>query len=589
MRCTTHKTAASVDKITLEVVLHQLQGIADEMQMTQVRSSLSDAVKEAADAATSLFLSDGTVLAQSRSIPFHLGTLMPAVGNILKAFPAETMREGDIYLMNDPYHGGSHLPDIVVAMPILIDGRVVALASSVSHHNDIGGMLPGSLPTNATEIYQEGLRIPPMLYEREGQVNHTLQQILLLNVRTPETLIGDLQGQIGACRIGVRRFQHLLSEYGCARCLEICRQLIELSEARVRADLRQLPDGVYRAEGDLDNDGVTLDKRVHICATVTLKDGTMHVDFTGTSPQTTGPINIVSSAAHAAAFYALRCIVDPTIASNGGCFKPVSLYLPPGSLVGPLPPAAVNARTASTRRLASTILAALRPALPERLAAEGSTLMLILRYIWRNEKGERQVVGDHLVGGTGATVAGDGLDAIAADIGNTNNVPVEAIEMGAPLRIIEQSIRADSGGAGRTRGGNGIVREFEVLSDSMQLVHRGERHYVAARGCEGGEDGALSRSTILRIDGSVEEIPSKAVVNLRRGDRVRMETPGGGGWGPPQQRDPKLIEEDLLSGKVSVAGQTRYLEGHRTPSKERPGDLSFAGEVDGNNEKVSKS
>lgn len=554
----------AADKITLEVALHQLQGVADEMQMTQVRSSLSSAVKEAADAATSLFMADGTVLAQSRSIPFHLGTLMPAVAQILQRFPCETMQDGDVYLLNDPYHGGSHLPDIVVAVPIFSGGRVVGLASSVAHHNDVGGMLPGSLPTNATEIYQEGLRIPPVLYARDGKVNETLREMLLLNVRTPETLQGDLDGQIGACAIGVRRFHHLLDEYGEERFLSICKALIDFSEERVRADLRLLPEGIYSAEDDLDNDGVHLDRRVHIKATVTVRMGTLHIDFSGTSPQTSGPINIVPSAAHAAAYYALRCIVDATIPSNGGCFKPVTLFLPPGSLVCPQVPAAVNARTASTRRLASTILAALRAALPQRLPAEGSTLMLIQRYIAQDAHGRRYVVGDHLVGGTGAARDSDGLDAVAADIGNTSNVPIECLEMDAPLRVLQQSIRPDSGGAGRTRGGNGILREVEVLCDNLQFVHRGERHYVPAHGCEGGHDGALSRSTVIRKDGRVDEIPSKAIVHLQRGDRVRLETPGGGGWGPPEQRDPKRVEADALSGKVSAEALARYYGGPRS-------------------------
>jgi len=551
MKIVSAQTELAADPILMEVVRYRLQGIADEMQLTQVHASFSSAVKEASDAAASLFLPDGTVLAQSRSIPFHLGTLMPAVTHIIRRFPVSSMLDGDIYLLNDPYHGGSHLPDIVVAVPIIKDGTFIGLSASVVHHNDIGGMLAGSLPTNATEIFQEGLRIPPMLYSRGGKVNNTLRDIMLLNVRTPETLEGDLNGQIGACNIGARGFRQLAEEYGTEQLLTMCERLIDFSEMRVRADLAKLGDGVYFAEDQLDNDGVELDKRVPIKVTVTLRGGTMHVDYTGTSMQTKGPINAVPSAASAAAFYALRCITDPTIPSNGGCFKPVTLTLPEGSLVCPRPPAPVNARTASTRRLASSILAALRPALPERLTAENSTLMLVCKYIGTNDNGERFVVGDHMVGGSGAALHSDGVDVVASDIGNTWNLPIEAIEMDAPIRVIEQSIRCDSGGAGRTRGGNGLVREFEVLCGEMQFLHRGERHFVPAHGCEGGGDGALEKSIVLRRNGDIEEIPSKAIVSLARGDRVRIETPGGGGWGDPRERDRQNVRDDVRNSKVS--------------------------------------
>lgn len=551
MKIESLRTDVTVDPILMEVVRYRLQGIADEMQLTQVHASFSSAVKEASDAAASLFMPDGTVLAQSRSIPFHLGTLMPAVTHIIERFPVTTMLEGDVYLLNDPYHGGSHLPDIVVVAPIFHHGEVIGLSASVAHHNDIGGMLPGSLPTNATEIFQEGLRIPPMLYTRGGKVNETLRDIMLLNVRTPDTLEGDLNGQIGACNIGARGFKQLAEEYGVQQLSSMCTKLIDFSEMRVRADLAKLQDGVYVAEDELDNDGVELDKRVPIKVTVTLRNGSMHVDYTGTSSQTKGPINAVPSAAKAAAYYALRCITDPTIPSNGGCFRPVTLTLPEGSLVCPKAPAPVNARTASTRRLASSILRALRPTLPERLTAENSTLMLVCKYIGSNDAGERFVVGDHMVGGSGAALHCDGVDVVASDIGNTWNLPIEAIEMDAPIRILEQSIRCDSGGAGRTRGGNGLVREFEVLCNEMQFLHRGERHFVPAHGCEGGGDGALEKSTILRGDGATEDIPSKAIVSLVRGDRVRIETPGGGGWGDPHARDRNMVEEDVRNGKVS--------------------------------------
>jgi len=544
---------AAIDPITLEVVRHRLQGIADEMQLTQVNASFSSAVKEAADAATSLFLPDGTVLAQSASIPFHLGTLIPAMGHILRRFPSATMRDGDIYFLNDPYHGGSHVPDIVIVLPVFFDGALIGFAASVSHHNDLGGMVPGSLPPNATEIFQEGLRVPPQLYQRDGRLNETLRDILMLNVRTPETLEGDINGQIGACRIGARRLAEMAAEHGTQPLARLFDAQIAYAEARTRAELARIPEGTWRAEDFLDNDGVELDKRVRIAVAVTIADGAMHVDYTGTSPQTKGPINAVPSAAQAAAFFAVRCIGDPTIPSNGGCFRPVRLTLPEGSLVNPRPPAAVNARTGTVKRLAATILSALRPALPERLTAPWAALTLVCRYIGTTDAGERFVFGDHFVGGSGAGHEQDGVDVIASDMGNTWSLPVETIELEGPVRVLTQAIRPDSGGAGRRRGGNGMVREFEVLSAEMTFMHRGERHFEAARGVEGGADGARSRTTVFRTDGRTEEVPSKALVRLARGDRVRIETAAGGGWGDPRQREPERVRADLAAGKISGA------------------------------------
>jgi len=379
----------------------------------------------------------------------------------------------------------------------------------------------------------------------------------MLNVRTPETLEGDINGQIGACHIGARRLRELAEEHGTEGLVRLSAGLIAYAEARTRAELARIPEGTWRAEDFLDNDGVELDKRVRIAVAVTIKDGTMHVDYTGTSPQTKGPINAVPSAAQAAAYFAVRCIGDPTIPSNGGCFRPVRLTLPEGSLVNPRPPAPVNARTGTVKRLSTTILSALRPALPDRLTAPWAALTLVCRYIGTTDAGERFVVGDHFVGGAGAGLDRDGVDVIATDMGNTWSLPVETIELEAPVRVRENAIRPDSGGAGRHRGGNGLVREFEVLSAEMQFVHRGERHFEPARGVEGGQDGARSRTTVIRTDGSIEEVPSKAMLRLRRGDRVRIETAAGAGWGDPALRDPAAIAADIEAGKVSAEAAAR--------------------------------
>ena len=544
----------AIDPITLEVVRNKLQGITDEMQMTQVNASFSTAVKEAYDAAASLFLTDGTPLAQSASIPFHVGNMVPAVREILATYPVSGMREGDIYLLNDPYHGGSHMPDIILCLPVFHEDRPVALSCTVVHHNDVGGMSPGSLPPNATEIFQEGLRIPPMIYRRDGVINDTLHRLMLLNSRTPEALEGDLNSQIGACTIGVRRLKELANDLGGNMLGTLFTQIIDRSETMTRAELRRIPWGTYRFTDWLDNDGVELDKQVRIEMAVTISDGDIHFDFTGTSPQTKGPINAVPSAAHAAAYYVVRVLTDSTIPNNGGCFRPIRMTLPEGSLVNPRAPASVNARTGTTKRIASAMLSALAPAMPDRATAQFAGVTLVCRYSGVDDAGARFVVGDHFVGGSGASRQSDGVDVLATDIGNTWSLPVESIELDTPVRVLEQSIREDSGGAGTYRGGNGLVREFEVLCETMTFMHRGERHFIAAQGLEGGQPGALEVSTVIRTDGTREQIPSKATVQLRRGDRVRIETPGGGGWGPPAGRSAEALADDITDGKLTPDG-----------------------------------
>jgi len=553
----------ALDPITVEVVRHKFEGIANEMQSTLLRSSFSPIVKEGLDASASLFMISGDTLAQACAVPIHLATLIPIVKTMLKTFPLEKMKEGDVYIMNDPYLGGTHLPDIAIIMPIFHEGQVIAMSAAMTHHQDVGGMTPGSIPTNATEIYQEGIRIPPLKLMDGGELNEGLVSMLRLNVRIPDTFMGDINAQIAACHIGARRMSELAAIYGIDQLHAISDELVARSEQLTHAELRRIPDGQYHYVDYLDNDGIELDKRVRIEVTITVKDGRMHLDFTGTSPQLKGPFNCVASGVQAAAYFAVRVLTDPEIPTNAGCFRPITLHLPEGSLVNPVEPAPVGSRTATIKRITGCILAAFKEVMPEKVPADSAGVLLALAFGGRLPNGKQYVTGELIAGGSGASYRCDGVDSVETDASNCMNLPAEAMEMEAPIRVNRMSLRQDSGGVGKYRGGLGIIKEFELLADSAVFTHRGERHYCAAAGSHGGGSGAFEESVVYRANGDEEVIKSKVVMTLYKGDKVVVKTPGGGGFGRPEERDRKAIARDVADGRVSLQA-ARELYGYRS-------------------------
>jgi N-methylhydantoinase B/oxoprolinase/acetone carboxylase alpha subunit len=545
-------TTANLDPVTLEVLRHKFEGIANEMQSTLLRSSFSPIVKEGLDASSGLFTADGQTLAQACAIPIHLATLIPVVRRMIDTFPPETMHPDDTYLLNDPYTGGTHLPDIALIQPIFAQGQLIAFSAAMTHHQDMGGLSAGSVPTNATEIFQEGLRIPPLKFRDKGKINETLVAIIRQNVRIPDTVMGDIHAQLAACLIGARRLGEVAEAHGHNELAAIFAELLARSETMTRQALAKIPDGTYRYVDFLDNDGIDLDKPIRIEVAVTVKDRALHIDFTGTSPQVRGPLNCVPSGSLAAACFAIRALTDPSIPTNAGCFRPITLHLPEGSLVNPREPAPVNARTSTIKRITGTIMGALAPVLGEKLPAPSAGQMLIVAFGGRTAQGKAFVTGDLVAGGSGAGAEADGVDVIETDATNCMNLPAEAIELETPIRLNRVALRPDSGGPGLHRGGLGTIREYEMLEDGISFSHRGERHYSAARGVSGGADGARALSDIYRADGSTLSIPSKIVTRLDKGDRVVIQTAGGAGWGDPARRDPAARAADLADGKTTA-------------------------------------
>ena len=541
----------SIDAITLEVLQNKFDVIADEMEIALLRSSYSPVVKEGLDASSALFTVQGDVIAQAASIPIHLGCLIPSVQRLLSAFPAEGMSEGDAYIMNDPYDGGTHLPDTTIIQPIFYEGSPAAFCATMTHNQDIGGKTPGSTPTDATDIFQEGFCIPPLKFYERGEPNHTLHALLRKNVRMPDVLMGDMHGQMAAGMVGMRRVQELLDEYGVALTVQAVAELMSRAEAMTREKISAIPDGTYTFTDFLDNDGVELEKPVKINAAVKVSGSNIHFDFTGTSPQTKGPINSVASSTISGGYYTIRAISGPLIPNNSGCYRPISFTLPEGSLVNPKHPAPVNARAITIFRIADALHGALVQAMPGLLPAGHAGPFVGTFGGLDPRTGQPFVTHELGTGGIGARPGKDGIDVLDFGPVNCMNIPVEATELSQPLRVVSYHLRRDSGGAGQFRGGLGSEKVIEVTHGEVQISLRGERFFTEPWGLYGGLAGASARGWIERTDGSQEKIASKRVFSLMAGERVHIHTAGGGGYGDPLTREPEQVRQDVLDGKVS--------------------------------------
>jgi len=541
-----------VDPILLEVLRNRLDAIADEMELTLLKSAASPIVKEGLDASAALFNVQGETIAQAAAIPIHLGALQFAAKRLVSAFPPATMQDGDAFLLNDPYDGGTHLPDITLAVPVLTEGRAVALACTMCHHQDVGGRTPGSVPTDATELFQEGIIIPPTQLFRAGTLDENLLGLLRRNVRLPDTFTGDLMAQVAAGRLGGTRLGELFARHGTAVVLAYIDELLTRAETLTRREIEAIPDGTYTFADWLDNDGVD-DRPVKIQVAVKVQGSAMTFDFTGTSAQVRGPFNSVPASTLSAVYYAIRAVSDPTIPNNGGCFRAVDAVLPEGSLVNPRPPAPVSCRTATIKRIADTILGALVKALPHRMPAANSGTLLVMAFGGTDPAtGQPFVASELAAGGMGARPTKDGIDAIETDVSNCMNIPVESVEMSFPLRIRRSRLSADSAGAGQFRGGLGLEKVFEATTTEVTVSHRGERFASSPWGLYGGQPAPRARAFVIRADGRREDVPSKKMLTLHPGDQLWEYIAGGAGYGDPLERDPELVLADVLDGKIAA-------------------------------------
>ena len=557
-----------MDAVTLEVLRNAAAAVAEEMNATLVRTAYSPNVTDRLDCSCALFDADGSMVAQAENIPVHLGAMPHSVAAAIDAFPPETLSPGDAVLLNDPFHGGAHLPDLTLVSPIFHragdegtdadDPSLVGFAANRAHHADVGGARAGSVAADSTEIYQEGLRIPPVKFAEAGEENAALDDLLLANVRTPVERRGDLAAQRAANETARRRVGELVERHGPATYREGVAEIQDYAERRMRAALSDLPDGEYAFDDVVDDDGRG-NVDLPVAATVAVDGESILVDFEGSAPQTEGPLNAPIAVTTSATYYAVRCLTDPEIPPNAGCYRPIEIEAPEGSIVNARPPAAVvGGNLEVSQRVVDVVLGAMAEAAPERAVAAGQGTMNNLTLGGVDPRtDEHYAFYETQAGGFGGRAAGDGMDAVHVHMSNTRNTPAEVLETAYPLRVRRYELRPDSGGAGEFRGGLGLRRDVEVRADAACSL-LGDRRRHAPYGIEGGEPGAPGDDVLLR-DGEERRVAAKTTLDLDAGDVISIRTPGGGGFGDPADRDPAAVARDLRLGKLTPdAARERY-------------------------------
>ncbi len=525
------------DPILLEVFRNLFFAAAEEMGVALCLSSFSPNIKERRDYSCALFDAGGKMAAQAAHLPAHLGSMPMSVEYVIERME---LAPGDVVALNDPFRGGNHLPDITMISPVYAPSgkrkkRLIYYAANRAHHSDVGGTAPGSMSIT-TEIFQDGLVIPPVHLVRGGKLDEDVLHLILANVRTPEEREGDIAAQIAANRVGEKRVLEIVAKQGLAETLRYTKELQAYAERMTRAAIRSIPDGAYRFEDAMEDDGFGSGP-VPIRVELTVRSDRLRVDFTGSAPQTRGSVNAVESIARTAAYYAVRCLVPYDIPNNSGCMDPIEVIAPPGTVVNSIFPAAVAGGNVETsQRMVDVVLGALAKACPDRVPAASCGTMNNLSVGGIDPRpGVRQgkpfAYYETTGGGMGGGPEGPGEDAIHTHLTNTMNTPVEALEHAYPFRVKRYGVRRGSGGRGKHRGGDGIVRQIELLADAT-VSFMTERRVMAPYPVAGGRPGKNGRNSILRGKKRIG-VPGKARMEAKAGDLISLETPGGGGWGRP--------------------------------------------------------
>ena len=543
-----------MDPVKLEVLRNALEGIADGMALTVMRTSRSSVVRQSLDYSTGLLDARGELIAQGMSQPLHLGGMSVALAACLAAYGGK-VEPGDVLANNDPYEGGSHLPDIFLFKPIFDGERLLGYACAMSHHTDVGGRVAGGNACDSSEIFQEGLRIPPLkLYER-GVPNQTLFRIIEKAVRVPDKVLGDIRGQLAALTFAEREFVRLVEEVGRAELPALLQELVDYTERLTRAAIRLLPDGEWTFTDYGDDDGFDAGP-IAIVARLSKRGEEIAVDFAGTSPQCKGALNPVLASTRAVVYAVMRCILPPEIPNTAGYFRPMTVSAPPGTFVNPLPPAPVGARALGALRAAQALFGAFAQMLPDRIPAcsGGCELGIAMAGYDKSVLPWRPWVqlefhNEQAIGGRPTK---DGIDAQCMTLNNLANIPVEVLEAEQPLKIDEYAIVPDTEGAGKYRGGLGMVRQYRFLMDETTLQVRSDRIRHAQYGLAGGQPAALTR-IVLSQNGTERTMPSKFLATVNRGDVLRVVWSGAGGWGDPLERDPAPVLRDVVAEKITPA------------------------------------
>lgn len=542
-----------IDPIALEIAWNGLKSIADECFISIMRSAFSTNVKERHDHSTAIADAKGRLVVQAEmALPIHLASMSGLMTFILNRY-GDDIHPGDVFIANDPHAaGGTHLPDINMAMPVFEGDKLIGFVANIIHHADVGGAAVGSMSGGLDEIYKEGLRIPIMRLYSKGKLDEDLLTLLLLNTRLADERRGDLNAQIAACKLGVARVEDMLREHGGDRLSTIFSEIVARTEVRMRKAIASLPDGVFSFTDYMDDDGAGTEN-IKIALRIEKQGDRILFDFEGSDPQAPGNFNMVFNATQSAVCYALKALLDPNVPNNHGIFDAIEIKAPLGSFVNCVAPAAVALRANSCQRVVDCVFGALAEQIPDRVVAgtNGANTSAVFAGIDPRTK-QLYVYLETLGGGMGARATFDGKDGVQVNITNTSNLPVEAIELEYPLRVEEYSLIEDTGGAGRFRGGLGIRRTIRPVGHACEFNGVGERFVHKPWGLFGGEDGATGHFYLRTDDGAVTALAPKACrIRLEPDTVAVLETAGAGGYGPPSQRSPEAVREDLESGKFT--------------------------------------
>jgi N-methylhydantoinase B len=549
---------SKLNAIDLEILQNALTAVAAEMDVTVWRTSRSTIVREMLDYSTAIFDADGFNVAQSARIPQHLNSMGFCLRTLIEHFiPLDQWHNGDVIITNDPYCGGQHLPDIQAFRPVFVGNRRVAIVGTLCHHLDVGGRSPGSYSADATEIYQEGLRIPPVKLFKQGVRNDEIWAMIGQNVRQPAILLGDLQSQIASLGVGASSITKLAEKYTPEILTSACGQMLDASEASMRDVIAAMPDGTYEFEDFLDDDGIEIDRPVRLHAKLTVSGDQLTVDLSGSSPEVHGPINATLGSTSSAINFAVIACADRPIAPNAGCYRPVKIIAPEGLIVNARHPSPVAHRISPCHVMLNVLFGALSQVVPDRIPAAYYAVSYVCSFQTVNGDA-RKVLVEIEVGGCGGHPVQDGASAYSFGMHNNASIPIEMIESDTPLTITGYGLLPDTGGAGTHRGGLGLYREWRIESERATFTAQMDRFRMQPYGLKGGKPGAVGTLTLFR-NGQATPLHSKVGnMPLQKGDIIRLETSGGGGHGDPKDRPRDAVQTDIEQGYVSAKAAQTY-------------------------------
>ena len=549
---------AKIDPITFAVIKNGLDAIVDEMAYDVMRTARSEIVKDVMDFSAAICDMSGNMIAQAKTVALHLGAVPEAMGVVLEHY-GDDLAPGDAVVLNDPYQGGMHLPDIFMFMPVFHGPDLQGFTVVICHHTDVGGRVAGSNASDSTEIYQEGLRIPALKLFEKGEINSTLIKMIDLNVRLPDRVIGDLKAQFAACQTGAREMGKLFDRYGAETAQAYFTELLDYAERMTREEIRQWPDGTYEFTDYIDDDGF-IDTPLPIAIAITVHGDSVTVNYEGSAPQVPAALNSTKSYTNSCTYLSVRCVLKGDIPNNAGVFRAIDVKAPDASIVNPKLPAAVAARALTGYRIVDAMFGALAQIVPDRVPAAGEGGNTVVCLGGYREDGSPFIIVDMICGAWGGRPDKDGIEAITNPSQNLSNTPVETMESQHPVRVEEYALVPDSCGAGEYRGGLGVARSYRLLADEASLQLRADRMKIRPYGLAGGDEAGPAVNEITTREGNRVSLPSKINRKMDRGELVRHVQPGGGGFGDPFMRDPQRVARDVWNTKIS-AGYAREHHG----------------------------